>query len=208
MNHPINAKEQPEKRQLRLALFASGNGSNAAKLIEHFADHPRINCALVVCNKPQAGVIQRAEAAGVPVLLISRERFLQGDAYLPELRAAGIDWIILAGFLWKVPQALVTAFPGRMLNIHPALLPNYGGKGMYGRHVHEAVIAAGETESGITIHFVDEHYDHGDVVFQARCVVLPGDTPETLAARIHGLEHLHYPPVVEAAVLGHTNANA
>jgi phosphoribosylglycinamide formyltransferase 1 len=181
----------------RLAIFASGSGTNAQALMEHFTGDAAVEIALVVCNKAGAGVIARAENAGVPVLMIERERFTRGDAYLPELQAAGITFIVLAGFLWKIPAALVAAYPGRIVNIHPALLPKYGGKGMYGAHVHGAVIAAGEPESGITIHYVDEHYDEGDIIFQAKCPVEPGDTPETLAARIHGLEHAHYPHVVE-----------
>ncbi|RYD95538.1 MAG: phosphoribosylglycinamide formyltransferase [Sphingobacteriales bacterium] len=181
----------------RLALFASGNGSNAQRLMEHFAEHPFAEVTLIVCNKPGAGVIDRAASFHVPVLLIERERFLRGDGYLPELRAAGISFIVLAGFLWKVPPALIEAFRGRIVNIHPALLPAYGGKGMWGRHVHEAVLAAGDAESGITIHYVDEHYDHGDHLFQARCPVLAGDTPDSLAERVHGLEHAHFPEVVE-----------
>ncbi|MFN4286232.1 MAG: phosphoribosylglycinamide formyltransferase [Lacibacter sp.] len=185
---------------LRIAIFASGAGSNARQLMQHFENHPLARVSLVVCNKPGAGVLGIAAAAGIPTLLLERERFFRGDAYLPELERAGIGLVVLAGFLWKIPEKLVTAYAGRMVNIHPALLPKFGGKGMYGHHVHAAVLAAGETESGITIHMVDEQYDHGTPLFQARCAVLPGDTPETLAARIHALEHQHYPRVVESLV--------
>ncbi|GAB4093214.1 phosphoribosylglycinamide formyltransferase [Flaviaesturariibacter terrae] len=189
-------------RPHRLAVFASGNGTNAQSLMEYFRGHPAIEVALIVCNKPGAGVLARAAAFGVPTLLLERARFFHGDAYLPELQAARITYIVLAGFLWKIPPPLIEAYPARIVNIHPALLPAYGGKGMWGQHVHKAVLASGDTESGITIHYVDEHYDHGDHLFQARCPVLPGDSPLTLAARVHELEHRHYAEVVERAVLG------
>jgi len=181
----------------KLAVFASGAGSNAQKIIEKFRNHPDMRVSLVVCNKPGAGVINIALMAGLQVLMIERERFMKGDAYIPELAAAGIDAIILAGFLWKVPDNLVDAYRGRILNIHPALLPAHGGKGMYGMHVHASVIASGDTRSGITIHLVDERYDHGDTIFQAEITVRPGETPESLAARIHELEHRHFPVVIE-----------
>ena len=187
-----------------LAIFASGAGSNARKIIEHFKSHPSIQVGLVVSNKPLAGVVDIAKENDIPVLIIEKERFFRGDAYLEELRKNHIDFIILAGFLWKIPQALVDAFRNRMVNIHPALLPSYGGKGMYGNFVHEAVIAAKDKESGISIHFVDEHFDHGDLVFQARCPVLEDDTPQRLAERIHQLEHAHYAAVIEKLVLNST----
>lgn|SRR5574343_251314 len=186
---------------ISIALFASGAGSNAQKIMEHLNGHDRIRVGLVVCNKPGAGVIGLAEKAGVPVLMIEKEAFFRGDHYLPELNKHGISFIVLAGFLWKIPAALIQAYPQRIINIHPALLPKYGGKGMYGSHVHEAVIAHQETESGITIHYVDEHYDHGATIFQARCAVTPQDTADTLAQKIHALEHAHFPKVVESTVL-------
>lgn len=184
----------------RIAIFASGAGSNAAKIIEHFKTSETIAVALVVCNKPGAGVLTIAEQAGIPTLTIEKERFFRGNGYIPELKKNNISFIVLAGFLWKVPDALINAFPESIINIHPALLPAYGGKGMYGMHVHNAVIAAGEKESGITIHFVDGHYDNGDVIFQERCIIEPGDTPEMLAAKIHKLEHEHFPRVIEQVV--------
>jgi phosphoribosylglycinamide formyltransferase-1 len=184
-----------------LAIFASGAGSNAREIIRYFQGHPSIRVGLVGCNKPGAGVIDIAESAGIPVLLIDKERFFRGDACLGALQDAGIDYIILAGFLWKIPAALVDAYRGRILNIHPALLPKYGGKGMYGMHVHEAVIQAGEAESGITIHEVDERYDHGRHVFQARVPLDRHESPESLAGKIHLLEHAHFPRVIEAWVL-------
>lgn len=186
-----------ETPNFRLAVFASGTGSNAQKLIDYFANSALATVALIVCNKPGAGVLAIAEKAAIPTLLIEKEQFFWGDAYLPALKKAGINFIVLAGFLWKIPQALIEAYPKRIVNIHPALLPKYGGKGMYGQYVHEAVLQAGEVESGITVHYVDEHYDNGDIIFQTACPVLEGDTPETIASRIHLLEHLHYPRVIE-----------
>jgi phosphoribosylglycinamide formyltransferase 1 len=184
-----------------IAVFASGAGSNASRIIQHFKNHEAARVSLVVCNKPDAGVINIAGEAGIPLLLIEKERFFRGDAYLPELEQARISFIVLAGFLWKVPGAIVRAFPGQIVNIHPALLPKYGGKGMYGARVHEAVIAAGEKESGISIHFVNEVYDDGKTILQVACPVEPGDTPEMLAARIHQLEHTHYPLIIEKLVV-------
>jgi formyltetrahydrofolate-dependent phosphoribosylglycinamide formyltransferase len=181
----------------QVAIFASGAGSNAQKIIDYFRGSSSVHIALIVCNKPEAGVLDIARKEGIPVLLIEKERFFRGDAYLPEFKKAGITFIILAGFLWKVPSALIQAFPDQIINIHPALLPLYGGKGMYGHHVHAAVIAAGDKESGITIHYVNERYDEGATIFQARCPVQPGDTPDVLAQRIHALEHAHYPKVIE-----------
>jgi phosphoribosylglycinamide formyltransferase-1 len=198
--HPANA------RPVKIAVFASGTGTNAAKLIDYFKTSPVARVALVVCNKPGAGVLTLAEKAGVPTLLIEKEKFFRGDAYLPQLKEAGIEFLVLAGFLWKVPQALIDAFPRRIVNIHPALLPKFGGKGMYGQYVHEAVLQAGERETGITVHFVDEHYDSGDIIFQTACPVLDGDSPETIAARIHQLEHAHYPRVVEEVVREQTSS--
>jgi phosphoribosylglycinamide formyltransferase-1 len=183
---------------IRLAIFASGAGSNAREIIRYFEGHPSIRVSLVACNKPGAGVIDIAAAAAISVLMMEKEAFFRGDAYRQELAEAGIDYIILAGFLWKIPALLIDAYRGRILNIHPALLPKYGGKGMYGMHVHEAVVQAGEAESGITIHEVDERYDHGRHVFQARVPLDPRETAESLAKKIHALEHAHFPRVVEA----------
>ena len=185
----------------RLAVFASGGGSNAEQIFSYFKDHPQIEVALVLCNKEGAGVIDKAQRAGIEFLMIEKERFFRGDAFLPELYKREIYFLALAGFLWKVPQALIDAYRGRILNIHPALLPKFGGKGMYGLHVHKAVIEAGEPESGITIHLVDEHYDKGDIVFRASCPVLPGDEPTTLAERVLKLEHESYPRIIEEQIL-------
>jgi formyltetrahydrofolate-dependent phosphoribosylglycinamide formyltransferase len=193
--------EQPQttdhRPQTNIAIFASGAGSNAEKIIEHFKHHSSIIVSLVVCNKPGAGVLSVAEANGIPYVLIEKERFFRGDAYLPVLAEYHIDFIVLAGFLWKIPASLIAAYPKKMINIHPALLPKYGGKGMYGMKVHESVLAAGEKESGITIHYVNEHFDEGESIFQASCGIEAHDTSETLAQKIHALEHAHFPTVIE-----------
>ena len=183
-----------------IAIFASGTGTNAACIIDHFHHHTAIKISLIVCNKPGAGVLSIAEKEGIPTLLVEKERFFRGDAYVDELRERKIDFLILAGFLWKIPAALVKAYGGRILNIHPALLPKYGGKGMYGQFVHEAVIAAKEKETGISIHYVDELYDHGQVVFQARFPLEETDTPQSLARKVHELEHEHFARVIEEVV--------
>jgi phosphoribosylglycinamide formyltransferase 1 len=181
----------------QIAIFASGAGSNAREIIRHFRNHPKIRVVLIVCNKPGAGVLQIAADEKIPMLMIEKDPFFRGDGYLPAIRSKGINFIVLAGFLWKIPDQLIKAFPGKIINIHPALLPKYGGKGMYGTHVHESVMAAGEKESGITIHYVDEHYDHGQPIFQAKVAIDPNDTPESLAAKIHKLEHKYYPVIIE-----------
>lgn len=186
----------------KIAVFASGTGSNTQKIIDYFRDRPHAQISLVVCNKQGAGVLQIAQTEGIPTLLIERERFLKGDGYVPVLHEHGISFLVLAGFLWKIPQTLIDAYPRRIVNLHPALLPLYGGKGMYGSFVHEAVIGARDKESGITIHYVDEHYDHGDIIFQARCPIEPSDTPQSLAQKIHELEYEHYPRVIDEVING------
>ena len=193
---------QQEKTYLerRIAIFASGAGSNAKKIIEHFVGDREIHVGLIVCNKPGAGVLNIASDFHIPVLMIENDRFLKGNGYVDELKNAGISFIVLAGFLWKIPEVITQAFRNRIINVHPSLLPKYGGKGMYGSKVHEAVIAAGEKQSGITIHYVDEHYDNGDIIFQATCPVLENDTPDTLAERIHKMEHENLPRIVEECV--------
>jgi phosphoribosylglycinamide formyltransferase 1 len=195
-----NPSNSPLTSLINIAIFASGAGSNAQKIIEHFAGNPHIKVSLIICNKPAAGVIGIAYANSIPSLIIDKEKFFTGNGYVDELKEAGINFIVLAGFLWKIPQPLIDAYRNRIINIHPALLPKYGGKGMYGANVHEAVIAAGETESGITIHFVDEHYDNGDIIFQAKCNVSSSDTGDSLAEKIHSLEHEHFPKVIEQVV--------
>jgi phosphoribosylglycinamide formyltransferase 1 len=184
----------------RIAIFASGAGSNAQKIIDHFRNSSLAKVTLVVCNKPGAGVLNIAEKNNIPTIIIEKEQFFRGNAYTDELIEQKIDFIVLAGFLWKIPGSLLKVYPRRIINIHPALLPNYGGKGMYGSLVHEAVLNAKEKESGITIHYVDEHYDNGDVILQVKCPILENDTPEILAHRIHALEHANYPVVIEELI--------
>ena len=193
--------KQPATKPKHIIIFASGAGTNAQKIIDHFRNST-VKVALIVCNKPGAGVLSIAAKENIPSLLIEKERFFRGDGFVPELQKTNADLLVLAGFLWKIPQNLINAWPRKIINIHPALLPKFGGKGMYGQYVHEAVINAGELQSGITIHYVDEHYDKGDVIFQTGCPVMEGDTPESLAARIHRLEHLHYPAIIERLLLG------
>jgi len=185
------------EKKVKIAIFASGMGSNAQKIIDFSKKSGIFEISLIVCNKPGAGVLAIAEREGIPALIIEKERFFRGNAFIPELQNFGVNMVVLAGFLWKIPENLIKMYRGHIINIHPALLPKYGGKGMYGHKVHEAVIAAGESESGITIHQVDEIYDHGQIIAQATCEVLPTDTPDTLAQRIHQLEHAHYPKTIE-----------
>lgn len=180
-----------------IAIFASGTGSNAQKIIDHFRHSAIARVTLIVCNKPEAGVLQIAVREGIPSILIDKERFFHSDHYIQQLQQANIDMVVLAGFLWKIPANLVQAFPNHIINIHPALLPKYGGKGMYGHFVHEAVINAREKESGITIHYVNEKYDDGAPILQERVAITPDDTPETLAAKVLVLEHKWYPVIVE-----------
>jgi phosphoribosylglycinamide formyltransferase 1 len=182
-----------------LVLFASGSGSNAEKIIEHFKGSDQVQITHIYCNNPTAGIIQRAERLGVPCRVFDRESYKNGTV-LKEVQSLRTDWIILAGFLWLIPADFVKAFPLRIVNIHPALLPKFGGKGMYGHFVHEAVVAAGEKESGITIHYVNEHYDEGATIFQSSFEVLPTDTPEDVAKKGQVLEHRDFPKVIESLV--------
>lgn len=179
-----------------LAIFASGGGSNAEKIMSWFQNLPDVSVKVVVCNKPGAGVIALAQKRGIPVWEIDRAMFKEEDLFLNRLKEFEVDFIALAGFLWLVPSWLVKSYEGRIVNIHPALLPNYGGKGMHGHHVHEAVKAAGEKESGPTIHYVNEHYDEGDIIFQARTNILPEDSAGDIAAKVLRLEHEHYPRIL------------
>lgn len=181
----------------KLAVFASGTGSNAQKIIDYFHFHSSVHVGMIVSNNPLAGVIDIAKAENIPYIIMEREAFHRGHAYVPDLKENNIDFVVLAGFLWKVPPVMIQAYPKKIINIHPALLPKFGGKGMYGRFVHQAVLDAKEPESGISIHYVDEWYDHGSIIFQARCPVDKEDTPETLAQKVHELEHGHYARVIE-----------
>ena len=182
----------------RIAIFASGSGSNAQKIAEYFKGHPTIEVALVVSNKADAGVLDIAKSFGIETYVIpSKAEFTQTETLLQELYVSQIDFIVLAGFLWLIPEYLIEAYPSRIVNIHPALLPKYGGKGMHGMHVHHAVVAAGEKESGITIHYVDKVYDNGEHLFQATVPVEPGDTPEVVQQKVLVLEHTNFAQVIE-----------
>jgi len=184
-----------------IVIFASGNGTNAQRLIEHFRGRRDARIALLVSDNPKAFALQRAQQAGVETLVVKRSQ-LGTEGFIGELKSRGTGLIVLAGFLGLIPKALIEAFPRRIVNLHPALLPKFGGKGMYGRHVHEAVLDAGERESGITIHLIDEHYDQGVMLLQASTEVLPGDTPESLAERIHALEYECLPICIDSLVPG------
>ena len=179
-----------------LVIFASGSGSNAENIIRYFAEKPEFKVKKIYCNVADAYVLERAKKYQVPAVVFNREELRNPEAILAQLQAEATDFIILAGFLWLMPACITAAYPNRIVNIHPALLPAYGGKGMYGHHVHEAVIAAGEKESGITIHYVNEHYDEGNIIFQACCDIAPEDTPDTLAQKVHALEYEHFPHVI------------
>lgn len=185
---------------IKVAIFASGTGSNALNINEYFKYHEAIQIQGIYCNNPQAGILTTGPENGIPTTLFNRSEFKEGKL-LQALLENGIDYIVLAGFLWLIPADFVENFPGRIVNIHPALLPNYGGKGMYGHHVHEAVIANGEKESGITIHEVNEKYDDGAIIFQGKVEIETGETPDSLAKKIHQLEYQHFPRVIEQWIL-------
>lgn len=180
-----------------IAIFASGSGTNAENIARYFAKSETVNVAVVLSNNRNVGVHARVNKLGVPSFVFSRDEFVEGTAVLAKLTEYKIDFIVLAGFMNKISDALLKAYPGKIINIHPALLPKYGGKGMFGMHVHEAVVAAKEKESGITIHYIDENYDEGAIIFQATCSVLSSDTPEEVATKVHALEYAHYPHVIE-----------
>lgn len=181
-----------------IAIFASGSGTNAENLIRFFRTSPLGQVRIVLSNKAGAGVLERAQTFGIESFVFSREQFYHTEEVLEYLIERSIDFIVLAGFLWLVPENLLKHYENKIVNIHPALLPRYGGKGMYGRYVHQAVIDAGDSESGITIHQVNREYDAGDIIFQARCPVDPGETPESLAEKVHELEYKYFPEVVES----------
>lgn len=183
-----------------IAIFASGSGSNAENIVHYFKESPDVKIALIVCNKPEAYVMERAGRLGIPATILTNAQMKDETEVLALLARYGIDFIVLAGYLLRIPAYLVQAFPKAIVNIHPALLPLHGGKGMYGDHVHEEVIRCGDKESGITIHYVNEQYDSGAIIFQAKCPVLPADTPHDLASRIHELEYAHFPHVIAEAI--------
>jgi len=186
---------------MNIAILASGNGSNAQKIIEYFNNNSIIKIVLVLSNKKDAYVLERAKLLNIPCFTFTFEEFNNSTVVQTKLKEFNVGFIILAGFMLKLPAVLIKAFPERIVNIHPALLPKFGGKGMYGEHVHQAVIASKEKESGMTIHYVNEKYDEGKIIFQASCKVEKTDTPETLAEKIHILEHRYYPKIIESIIL-------
>lgn len=188
-------------RKKKIAVFASGSGTNAEKIFQYFEGRQDVEVSLLCCNKPGAYVLERARKFNVETLIFSRDDFYKGTSVSERLKEANIDLIVLAGFMWLVPGYLVADFENQIVNIHPALLPKYGGKGMYGMHVHNAVKEAGESESGITIHFVNSHYDEGDIIEQFSCQLDPTDSPEDIARKVQKLEHENYPKVVDNLVL-------
>lgn len=184
-----------------IAIFASGSGSNAERLTNYFTDSEIVNVSLFLTNNKNAGVIERGHRLGIPTVIFNKTAFAKSNKIVDLLTNQQIDYVVLAGFLWLVPENLLKAFPDKIINIHPALLPKYGGKGMWGHHVHEAVVENKEAETGITIHLVNEEYDKGEVLFQAKCDVLPSDSAADVAAKIHELEYKHFPKVVERVIL-------
>ncbi len=181
---------------IKIAIFASGSGSNAENIANYYSKSSVFEFPLIISNKVDAFVHQRAKKLQIPSFTFSREDFLSGDKIITLLKEYNIEYIVLAGFLLRIPTSLVDAYPNKIINIHPALLPKFGGKGMYGHHVHQAVADAGDTESGITIHYVNGNYDEGNVIFQATCPVLPTDTADTIAEKVHALEYEHFPRVI------------
>mgnify|MGYP006078742593 FL=1 len=188
----------------KIAIFASGSGSNTQSIIEYFQQKENIEIALIMCNKSNAFVVQRAQKLGVKCIVFNSETFKNNLGFLDILSKYEVNWIVLAGFLLKIPEYIIEDFQGKIINIHPALLPKYGGKGMYGMNVHRSVIENNETESGISIHYVNKNYDEGKMIFQASCAINAGDSPEDLANKIRLLEHQHYPKVIEETIKNST----
>ncbi|WP_142603489.1 phosphoribosylglycinamide formyltransferase [Solitalea koreensis] len=181
----------------RIAIFASGSGSNAQKIIEHFKKNPEVEVSIVLANRPDAYVLQRADNFEIPTHVFDREEFTTSDSVVNLLTNLNIDLVVLAGFLWLIPTNMIEAFPNRIVNIHPALLPKFGGKGMYGMKVHKAVLNAGENESGITIHYVNAEFDEGEIIYQAKYKIEKGDDVDMIAYKGQQLEHQYYPKVIE-----------
>jgi phosphoribosylglycinamide formyltransferase-1 len=182
---------------VHIAIFASGNGTNAEKIIQYFQGHPQIKIAAVFTNKPDAGVCHVAQKWGIPLTVFTRDEFYNTGIVSLQLAAYGVSYIVLAGFLWLIPPSLIQQFPNKIINIHPALLPKYGGKGMYGMHVHQAVANGGEKETGITIHLVNENYDEGTYVLQKKVELTGTESPEQIADMVHQLEYTYFAPAIE-----------
>lgn len=183
-----------------IAIFASGSGTNAENIVRYFSNNKSAQVSLILSNRREAYVLKRAATLNVRSVFFDRKDLYEKEKVSRYLAMYKIDFIVLAGFLWLIPENILSIYEKRIINIHPALLPKHGGKGMFGEKVHEAVLAKHEKESGITIHYVNRHYDKGTIIFQARCPVTPEDTPETLAARVHELEYKHFPVVIEELV--------
>ncbi|HRI78131.1 MAG TPA: phosphoribosylglycinamide formyltransferase [Cyclobacteriaceae bacterium] len=186
----------------KLALLASGEGTNAEAIIKYFSHHLQVKVVLVLSNNPQAGVLSKAGQYNIPVRVFDKRQFAETPEISEWLKAAGVTHIVLAGFLWLIPQTILKTFPGRIINIHPALLPKFGGKGMYGKKVHEAVKASGDHETGITIHLVNEHFDEGKILFQKKCEVTLSDSVHQIEQKVRLLEHEYFPKVIEQWVKG------
>lgn len=187
-------------QEFRIAIFASGSGTNAEAIIKYFREHPIIKVKMVLSNNANAFVLERAKKFEIPAKTFNRVDF---DEVVPVLKENGITHVVLAGFLWLIPLSLIKAFPDKIINIHPALLPKFGGKGMYGMKIHELVRSSNETETGITIHIIDEKYDEGPILFQAKCPVSDTDSPEEIAHKVHQLEYAYYPVIIEKWILAH-----
>lgn len=185
---------------IKLAIFASGSGSNAENIADYFSDKQYVTIKSIVSNKQEAYVHERAKRLGIESVTFSKKQFSETDNVLNYLENKEIDFIILAGFLLKVPENILNKYPDKIINIHPALLPKFGGKGMYGENVHQSVVASGEKESGITIHYVDENYDEGNIIFQATCEVSPSDTPHQVAEKVHALEYRYFPEIIDKVI--------
>lgn len=184
----------------KIAILASGSGSNAENIANYFKESGTAQVSFIIANNPKAYVLERAERLGIESAVVTKEEFMEADSVIAMLKERDIDFVVLAGFLLLVPRKFIQAYPGKIVNIHPALLPKHGGKGMYGDNVHKAVVESGDTESGITIHLIDEHYDKGTIFFQAKCPVSPADTFEDVAAKVHALEYEHFPHVIEEII--------
>lgn len=185
----------------RISIFVSGNGTNLQRIAEYFSNNQEVEIVNVVCNNPKAYSIERAKNLGIPLRMVTKKEFNTPE-FTKEMQDLNLDLIVLAGFLLQIPESLVKAFPKKIINIHPALLPKYGGKGFYGEHVHEAVVAAKEPYSGITIHYVNELYDSGEIIFQAKIALNDHETPDTVAAKIHVLEQANFPVIIEQVLFG------
>jgi len=183
--------------QKNIAIFASGNGSNAQNIVEYFKDNKEVNIKLFLTNKKDAYVIERAKDLGIPCIVFTAKELRESNKIVDVLKEYSIDFIVLAGFLLRIPKNLIELFPNKIVNIHPALLPKYGGKGMYGDFVHQAVKEAGDAKTGITIHYVNEHYDEGQIVFQKEVELDSEDTPDRIAEKVHALEYAYFPKVIE-----------